>query len=397
MGGTPLEQAKAAAKVAVRNLRRDDWFSLVVFDDTAQTVIPLQQARDKQEFNRRIDQIAEGGSTNLAGGWMLGRDELRKAPDKVSRRLLLLSDGQLNHGIVEPAAVRQLAVSGLEHDSIRTSCLGFGNDYNEDLMVALAQVSNGQLYDASSAEKFPAIFAAELEGLQRLSVQNLRLRIARLDFCDGYAPLGEYPRVQLPDGRQEFALGDLVSDEERIVCFAVQVLPLPLIAGKPVFALEGEELLRVEALWDELNAEGIVSRQLTQTVRIQATQDPAEVIANGQVIPWVSLQKAGTVVADTARKMDSGRFEDAVQGLERAIHDLRAYGAAADEAVRTLEEMKGKIRDGLWSVRERKRSSYRSASLRKMSSKELWTLDEQAPSFKKPGGGASANEAGEQT
>ena len=44
MAGSPLAHAKEAAKVAVRNLRPGDRFSLVIFDDEARTVIPLQPA-----------------------------------------------------------------------------------------------------------------------------------------------------------------------------------------------------------------------------------------------------------------------------------------------------------------------------------------------------------------
>lgn len=76
---------------------------------------------------------------------MLGRDELKKAGAGASRRLLLLSDGQLNPGIVEPAAVRQVAAAGLEQVGIRTSCLGFGPNYNRDLMTTMAQVTFEQL------------------------------------------------------------------------------------------------------------------------------------------------------------------------------------------------------------------------------------------------------------
>lgn len=126
MAGLPLAHAKEAAKVAVRNLRPDDRFGLVIFADEARTVIPLQSAANKQPFYDIIDRVTEGGSTNLTGGWMLGRDELRKAEVGTIRRLLLLSDGLLNRGIVEPAAVRQVVVAGLEQDAVRTSCLGFG-------------------------------------------------------------------------------------------------------------------------------------------------------------------------------------------------------------------------------------------------------------------------------
>ena len=64
-----------------------------------------------QAFYEIIDRITEGGSTNLTGGWMLGRDELRKAEAGTTRRLLLLSDGHLNHGywvIPVPKRLRRL-------------------------------------------------------------------------------------------------------------------------------------------------------------------------------------------------------------------------------------------------------------------------------------------------
>ena len=373
MAGSPLLHAKEAAKVAVRNLRPSDRFSLVIFDDEARTVIPLQLATNKQAFYGIIDQITDGGSTNLTGGWMLGRDELRNAPAGTTRRLLLLSDGQLNHGIVDPPAVKQVVVSGLEHDGIRTSCLGFGEAYNEDLMAELARVTNGQFYDADSPEKLPAIFASELEGLQKLSVQNLRLRIQPFPCCEKCILLGEYPALALPDGRMEFAIGDLVTEEERIVCFGLQVLALPLINGQPAFDLKGEPLLQVEMLWDELLEQGVVSRTLNQMVRIQATQDPAEVVVNSLVAPWVSLQKAGQVVAEVTKTMDKGNINEAIAALDKTIHELSQYGDKAAEAVKILQDMKSKIESEgpQWSLKERKSARYRSSSYRKMNPNEL--------------------------
>ncbi len=41
MSGAPLESARRAARTVVQNLRRDDLFSLVEFDDEAQTIVPL--------------------------------------------------------------------------------------------------------------------------------------------------------------------------------------------------------------------------------------------------------------------------------------------------------------------------------------------------------------------
>lgn len=108
MAGRPLHAAREAAKTLVRNLRTGDQFALTVFDDEAQTIVPLQAITQREPVLRAIDAITDGASTNLTAGWMLGRDELAKAPAGTVRRLLLLSDGQLNQGVVDPAMVRQV-------------------------------------------------------------------------------------------------------------------------------------------------------------------------------------------------------------------------------------------------------------------------------------------------
>jgi len=81
-----------------------------VFDDAAQVVVPLAVAKAKTAWRNAVNAIRNGGGTNLTAGWMLGRDELAKAPESFSRRLLLLTDGQLNVGI---------AASGLERQGVR--------------------------------------------------------------------------------------------------------------------------------------------------------------------------------------------------------------------------------------------------------------------------------------
>ena len=250
MAGEPLRLAREACAAVVRNLRPDDLFTLVVFDDSAQVVIPLQKPVDRQGMVAAIEQIADGGSTNLMAGWLLGRDELLKAGGECDRKILVLTDGHLNQGITEPDRVEALTRSGFAKDGIRTSCLGFGDSYNEEILAAMSGVGHGQLHDADSAEKFPLILAHELDGLQKITAQNVRLRIEPKLFCHSWSQYGDYPAITLPDGRVEIALGDLVSEERRDFVLLTEVLPLPLLPGGELPAsLEGEELLGLELLW----------------------------------------------------------------------------------------------------------------------------------------------------
>jgi len=384
MAGQPLEKAKQAALLAVRNLRPADHFALVIFDDLAQVIIPFQPALKKDDFIRTIEGIQSRGNTNLTGGWMLGRDEVKKSPTDASRRLLLLSDGLLNRGVVDPQAVRQVVIAGLEQDKVRTSCLGFGPNYNEDLLTTMAQMSSGQFYDADAPERLPAIFESELDGLQKLTVQNLRVRVRRLDFCEALRPLGHYPAVERPEGWIEFFVGDLVSAESRVVCFQLGVLPLPWMDGRPVVSLEGERLLEVEVLYDEITVAEIISRMEARVVRIQATQNPEEVRQKVEVIPWVALQRAGKVLDEVTKLMDVGRLDEAVMALNQTIAALKSYGpeAAVGEAVQQLESLLGRLTSGEWSLRLRKLSKYSSHSYQRMSSSEFWSAGSAAPSFK---------------
>jgi len=51
-------------------------------------------------------------------------------------RVLLLTDGQANHGIVDPTMLIKHAAE-LTEDGIATTTLGYGDDFNEDLLTAL--------------------------------------------------------------------------------------------------------------------------------------------------------------------------------------------------------------------------------------------------------------------
>lgn len=252
MAGRPLAHAKAACEGIIRNLRSSDQFALVTFDDTAEVVLPIATVRDKARAIEAVRRIQERGCTNLCAGWMLGRDELRKTVENTARRTLLLSDGLLNRGIIDQPEVSRIVSDGLERSQIRTSTLGFGDGYDENFLEKLATGSGGNFYDANSAEKLPAIFEAELEGLQRTACQNVRVRIRKLDFCESWSLYAAFRSIPLPDGRVEISLGDLTSEESATMAFHLDVLPLPMLPdGTAAATLEGERLLELEILWDD--------------------------------------------------------------------------------------------------------------------------------------------------
>jgi Ca-activated chloride channel family protein len=376
MAGEPLRLAREACAAVVRNLRPEDLFTLVVFDDSAQVVIPLQKPEDRHGMVAAIERIADGGSTNLMAGWLLGRDELIKAGTECDRKILVLTDGHLNQGITEPDRVEALARSGFGKDGIRTGCLGFGDSYNEEILAAMSGVGHGQLHDADSAEKFPAILTHELDGLQKITAQNVRLRIEPKLFCHSWSQYGDYPAITLPDGRVEIALGDLVSEERRDFVLLTEVLPLPLLPGGELPAsLEGEELLGLEFLWTAIGDTEIKSCTSRHLVRIQGTQNPQDVVLNQEVIAVIANQIAGKAAREAAAKAREGQFDEAARSVRAAAATVRCFSASEStgEAQNLLDESLQKISSRDLTARDLKDLVYESRYYARSSSHTLYT------------------------
>ncbi|MCX6976477.1 MAG: VWA domain-containing protein [Verrucomicrobia bacterium] len=362
MGGHPLEQAKAAAKMVLSNLREDDLVALVVFSESARTIIPLQTGTNRAALHAQIDAIQPEGSTNLMAGWMLGRDELEKSPGGIPRKLLLLTDGHLNAGITELGQIVPLITDATKNRQIRTSCLGFGDHYNEDLLATISTVGTGAMHDATEPEAFQKIFMLELESLLALSVQNLRVRVRKLQYCDRFGVVSSYTVLERPEGVFEITIGDLVSEEERVLVLVLEVLPLPLMGdGLPVASLEGEALLDLEIAYDEITEEGVHSRVEQRTIRISAVQNPAEVVRNGQAVRWVAIQEVGRMMMAAILERDNGDELVVRERIRRTKEKLEGYGMAkaTEEALETLRVFEKKV--VRWDLRSRKQVRHYSA------------------------------------
>jgi hypothetical protein len=153
---------------------------------------------------------------------------------------------------------------------------------------------------------------------------------------------------------------------------------------RPTASLEGEKLLEFEIVYDELTTEQVVSKTFTQTVRIQATQDPGQVQQNGEVISWISTQRVGRLIREITRYMDAGRPLEALRLLEAEDRWLCKQNAAPDsDARRAIDTLRDRVRSADWSPRTRKEAQFQMNAFAKFSSEDLWTGPGPAPKFKR--------------
>jgi len=180
MQGAKIEKARQAACVALDHLADDDYFSLVTFDNETDVLIAPERVggeRHRDELKARMDRIRPGGGTAIHAGVTLGAKQVRRYLEKeFVNRVVLLSDGIANVG---PSRTSDLSALGREvrRDGLSVTTVGLGDDYNEDLMTALAEASNANYYYVRDAEKLPGIFAEELGAARSLVARGVTLRI----------------------------------------------------------------------------------------------------------------------------------------------------------------------------------------------------------------------------
>src|SRR5512139_3327968 len=68
MAGEKLRTMKEAVKNILDQLQPDDVISIVTFENRTQVLAPAQEATDKAQLKRLVDQIHDGGGTKMALG-----------------------------------------------------------------------------------------------------------------------------------------------------------------------------------------------------------------------------------------------------------------------------------------------------------------------------------------
>ena len=210
MQGEKLRATQEALRNLLRRLHPEDRVALVAYSDVVQVV----ERTGGSEKQRLIDQVARlraGGNTNLSGGWLEGLAQVeRERSAKGLHRVLLLTDGRANLGVTDPEHLAAIGRRGLEQ-GVRTTTLGFGADYDEDLLTRIADESGGNAYYIETPDHAANAFLQELGELGNVVGQNLELIVG----CE--------PGVRLVDatsfpGRRDahealFRVGDLYAND----------------------------------------------------------------------------------------------------------------------------------------------------------------------------------------
>ena len=238
MQGSKLVEAKRCVTDLVKRMDAEDHVGLVQYDDQVDTIVPLspvEQVSDVIESLVRV--IQPNGFTDLHAGWLRGGEMLAPmAGRNATCHVILLSDGQTNRGIKDATRICE-QVSALAEAGVTTTTVGLGEDFNEQLMTAMAQSGHGRSHYGERAIDLAETFDAEIGLLSQLQWRNVEMSIT--NGADQMTLLNTYERSGDGWRMPSIAMGS--------ECWAL--IRMPMRTANQLQALHGTALsIKVQAV-----------------------------------------------------------------------------------------------------------------------------------------------------
>lgn len=196
MEGEPIDYVKRACGYVVDLLDPNDILSVITFSDSVDVVMPARRVVNKTLIKEHIQRIEIANTTNLYDGMLVGCQQVAAVmSEQVLTRVLVFTDGEPTSGIKDFASIVQLAAEQKAR-GITITVLGFGPEFNEELLAGIARRSGGNYYYIPRPDLIPEVFRRELELLMTVVAKNVRLTLTLPRFSQLRQVYGAQPNIQ---------------------------------------------------------------------------------------------------------------------------------------------------------------------------------------------------------
>lgn len=171
-----IDYVSDALKIAGEYLRPVDQFSVVAFAERAHCMIPSISGREKvrlQQAARELEYMRLGDETKMAEGIALAFSEVQRQCGKAcASRLILLTDGHTRN-------VQQCYdwAQKARKAGVKLTTMGIGIEFNEELLIPLADITGGNAYYIETPEQIPDAFRQELGAALNITYQNVEIKL----------------------------------------------------------------------------------------------------------------------------------------------------------------------------------------------------------------------------
>ena len=358
MEGEKMIRAREAAMFCVDQMLPTDRLSVVTFDDRIEVLFPSEPVKNKQSMKDLISRVTARDSTNLHEAWVRGGLTVSEHMlDQGINRVVLITDGLANVGITNTDEIVSQAM-GLFQRGVSTSTIGIGSDFNEDLLMPMAQSGGGNAWHVVEPNDMQHIFQIELEGLIAQFAHTVSLSLIPADGVRIVDVLNDFELTET--GR--YRLPNLQSGS-----------PLDIVVQLKVGAEEVGTQMRLIDLrlgftpQDAKNAEVLKQAHTIEFAnRAEVERSPL----NDEVIKAVQFLMNARARNEAMKRMDQGDYDGARVIIGSSLAATRAACAsfasapAVMEECASLEETARSLTDRLKDKMSRKRLAYAAYSRR---------------------------------
>lgn len=318
MKGDKMRCVRDATQLALSMMNEQDIVSVVVFDHRREVIIPSQHVSNVADLQRQIAKIKDAGGTKIAPALEAALGEVSKGRNGTITRLILLTDGQTEN---ELDCLKVADSAGAM--AIPLTALGVGDDWNEDLLIDMANRSGGVAEYFQDPHEIASFFQGAVQQAQSAVVQNA---VLNLKLVQGVTPRAVWqvtPLIQhlgykpLSDRAVSVPLSDISKDERRMMLVELLVDPRQ----------EGQYRIGVAEVMYDVPQLGKTQEKAKLDVMLSFVADPAQ--ATGvvpQVMNIVEKVSAHKLQTRALEDLSAGNVAGATQKLQGAVTRLLNQG-----------------------------------------------------------------------
>jgi Ca-activated chloride channel family protein len=345
MEGPPLEYVKRACDYVVDMLEPNDILSIVTFEEQVDVLMPARRVVNKALVKEHIHRLEAGNTTNLYDGLIAGCMQIAsvqaQTPGYVNR-VLLLTDGEPTVGLKDYNSIVQ-QVSEQKARGISITALGFGQEYNEELMAGIARRSGGNYYYIARPDLLPEVFRRELETLMTIVAKNVRVRFQLTRWSRVRQVYGAQPsfgprsvEVTAPDlerGTSRTVLAELEFDRHPAGTFRVAKVEVSyddVVNNRP-------ERINADCVFEFTNDRAAIAAHVNPIVRNEldiasASQNLQRTMMGMRTQQLTAMGAMSEIQKTRTILMQAGQTQQ-VQQLDAAMQSLRQGGGDVEKTL----------------------------------------------------------------
>jgi Ca-activated chloride channel family protein len=309
-GRSKVDRAIQAAHAMIDDdrLEESDWITIVQFDHHAQVLLPLLDLGQKATAHWAVERLREfSGGTKMGLGLRCARDELSQLPPEMAKRVFVLTDGVTQDEPDCLAVGQELAVANAP-----IVALGIDEEYNEELLLQLAAMTQGRPYHLEYMGQLSDIMGLEVSFAVQEVVTNVQATVSLVEGVTLDSLTRVYPSLaEVPLGFPPYALGNVAAGDDTVFVAEFTVSGL---ARQPVRFRLAEITLDFH-----VPGMGLQDRLPPQTLFVHFTDEEAAATEiDLEVLGYVQQRSMDRLVQEALRAAPKDP-EQALQTLQSAM------------------------------------------------------------------------------